>query len=97
MTLSLPGAREDAKLAREEHHKAKPKRPAVQVARLAMLCFQNENLTCRSTRRFSVAEPKNPPVSAIDCPKRDAFTSPTGAARFWVLNRFRAETLKVRL
>ena len=97
MTLSVPGAREEVKLAREEPHQAKPTRPAVQVARLAMLGFQNENLTCKSTRRFSVAEPKNPPVSAIDCPKRDEFTSPTGAARFWVLSRFRAEMLKVRL
>jgi hypothetical protein len=40
MTLSAPGAREEVKLAREEHGKAKPKRPAVQVARLAMLAFR---------------------------------------------------------
>jgi hypothetical protein len=97
MMLSLPGAGEEVKLTREEHPKAKPTSPAVQLAPLALPGFQKENLTCRSTRRFSVAEPKNPPVSAIDWPKRDAFTSPTGAARFWRLSRFRAEMLKVRL
>jgi hypothetical protein len=40
MTLSVPGARDEVQLAREEHPNAKPTRPAVQVVRRAMLGFR---------------------------------------------------------
>lgn len=59
-------------------------------------CFQNENITCKSRRRFDEADEKNPP-SPIDCPKNGELRFPTGDAGETVLKMLRPETLKVRL
>jgi len=60
-------------------------------------CFQNENLACRSTLRFDEAEANGPPPTLSVSPNNDELRFPTGFPGLKVLNRLRAETLKVKL
>src|SRR5215472_1399835 len=60
---------------------------------------QNENCAWKSSRRFAADPPKNPPPLVIELkfPNCGEPRLETGGAKFTLLNRLRALTLKVRL
>ena len=58
---------------------------------------QNENITCKSTRRLADWVLNTPPASAVDSPNRLELRYPMGGAAFTWLKMLRALALKVRL
>ena len=59
---------------------------------------QNENMTCKSTRRLAEAEENGPPAMAMDVPKfLVELKLPTGVPGFALLRMLRPDTLNVRL
>lgn len=56
---------------------------------------QNLKDICRSMLRFAAGEEKNPPDRALDLSNKGDSSTPTGCARFTLLNTLRPMAAKV--